>query len=141
MLVQGNPHLGPTSRPSSSYSTFDDGLLSPGGPRTRSRSNSRVNDPEGDVRLSSKEASSRYYPSSEFTDGDNRSAYKKPFVYTRLEVSGNCILRVLFFQKAYILMLSLFTELEASTRMFGQLADPNGANNALSQVLYGLALR
>ena len=25
--------------------------------------------------------------------------------------------------------------------MFGQLADPNGANNALSQVLYGLALR
>lgn len=28
-----------------------------------------------------------------------------------------------------------------STRMFGKLADPNGANNALSQVLYGLALR
>lgn len=25
--------------------------------------------------------------------------------------------------------------------MFGQLADPNGTNNALSQVLYGLALR
>ena len=25
--------------------------------------------------------------------------------------------------------------------MFGQLADPNGANNPLSQVLYGLALR
>ncbi|KAL1952542.1 hypothetical protein VTO42DRAFT_4826 [Malbranchea cinnamomea] len=32
-------------------------------------------------------------------------------------------------------------ELEKSTQMFGQLADPNGANNALSQVLYGLALR
>ncbi|KAL4957372.1 hypothetical protein BDW69DRAFT_180690 [Aspergillus filifer] len=32
-------------------------------------------------------------------------------------------------------------ELEQSTRMFAQLADPNGANNALSQVLYGLALR
>lgn len=31
--------------------------------------------------------------------------------------------------------------LEASTRMFGRLADPNGANNPLSQVLYGLALR
>ena len=25
--------------------------------------------------------------------------------------------------------------------MFGRLADPAGANNALSQVLYGLALR
>jgi hypothetical protein len=25
--------------------------------------------------------------------------------------------------------------------MFGRLANPNGANNALSQVLYGLALR
>lgn len=25
--------------------------------------------------------------------------------------------------------------------MFGRLADPRGANNALSQVLYGLALR
>ena len=32
-------------------------------------------------------------------------------------------------------------DLENSTRMFGRLADPNGDNNALSQVLYGLALR
>jgi len=32
-------------------------------------------------------------------------------------------------------------ELEKSTAMFGRLADPNGANNPLSQVLYGLALR
>jgi hypothetical protein len=32
-------------------------------------------------------------------------------------------------------------DLENSTRMFGRLADPNGENNALSQVLYGLALR
>ncbi|KAK2741921.1 hypothetical protein FQN57_005480 [Myotisia sp. PD_48] len=32
-------------------------------------------------------------------------------------------------------------ELPRSTEMFGKLADPNGANNALSQVLYGLALR
>jgi hypothetical protein len=32
-------------------------------------------------------------------------------------------------------------DLTNSTTMFGQLADPKGANNALSQVLYGLALR
>ncbi|KPM34870.1 hypothetical protein AK830_g11710 [Neonectria ditissima] len=32
-------------------------------------------------------------------------------------------------------------DLERSTRMFGKLADPRGANNPLSQVLYGLALR
>lgn len=32
-------------------------------------------------------------------------------------------------------------DLTTSTHMFGQLADPKGANNALSQVLYGLALR
>ncbi|KAI9048095.1 hypothetical protein LZ554_007891 [Drepanopeziza brunnea f. sp. 'monogermtubi'] len=32
-------------------------------------------------------------------------------------------------------------ELETSTQMFGRLADPTGENNALSQVLYGLALR
>lgn len=32
-------------------------------------------------------------------------------------------------------------ELEKSTAMFGRLADPKGANNPLSQVLYGLALR
>lgn len=31
--------------------------------------------------------------------------------------------------------------LEEATSMFGRLADPNRANNALSQVLYGLALR
>lgn len=32
-------------------------------------------------------------------------------------------------------------DLKTSTGMFGRLADPNGENNALSQVLYGLALR
>lgn len=32
-------------------------------------------------------------------------------------------------------------QLEVATKMFGRLADPNGENNALSQVLYGLALR
>ena len=32
-------------------------------------------------------------------------------------------------------------ELAVSTQMFGRLADPKGENNALSQVLYGLALR
>lgn len=32
-------------------------------------------------------------------------------------------------------------DLEQSTKIFGILADPKGANNALSQVLYGLALR
>ena len=32
-------------------------------------------------------------------------------------------------------------DLQRSTAMFGRLADPKGANNALSQVLYGLALR
>jgi hypothetical protein len=31
--------------------------------------------------------------------------------------------------------------LEASTALFGRLADPSGHNNALAQVLYGLALR
>lgn len=34
-----------------------------------------------------------------------------------------------------------YVDLEKSTQMFGQLANPNGANNPLSQVLYGLALR
>lgn len=45
---------------------------------------------------------------------------------------------------AYMRITSLhfwLTGLEQSTEMFGRLADPNGANNALSQVLYGLALR
>ncbi|KAH0259606.1 HCP-like protein, partial [Aureobasidium melanogenum] len=32
-------------------------------------------------------------------------------------------------------------DLERSTQIFGRLADPNGANNPLCQVLYGLALR
>ena len=32
-------------------------------------------------------------------------------------------------------------DLQKSTEMFGRLADPKGPNNALSQVLYGLALR
>ncbi|CRG91654.1 hypothetical protein PISL3812_08704 [Talaromyces islandicus] len=74
-LVQGNPRLG----------------ASPDG--SRSRSNSRVYEPQSD--LSIQEA-------------------------IRLHESG---------------------ELEKSTEMFGALADFNGANNALAQVLYGLALR
>lgn len=32
-------------------------------------------------------------------------------------------------------------QLDQSTQLFGRLADPHGANNPLSQVLYGLALR
>lgn len=32
-------------------------------------------------------------------------------------------------------------DLEKATTMFGRLADPKGQNNALSQVLYALALR
>ncbi|OTB00041.1 hypothetical protein M426DRAFT_324617 [Hypoxylon sp. CI-4A] len=32
-------------------------------------------------------------------------------------------------------------QLDRSTQLFGRLADPHGANNPLSQVLYGLALR
>jgi hypothetical protein len=39
------------------------------------------------------------------------------------------------------LTLAIAIDLERSTAMFGRLADPHGANNALSQVLYGLALR
>jgi hypothetical protein len=39
------------------------------------------------------------------------------------------------------LMFLTIPDLEHSTAMFGRLADPGGANNALSQVLYGLALR
>jgi hypothetical protein len=38
-------------------------------------------------------------------------------------------------------MTNTYPDLEASTRMFKKLADPNGENHALSQVLYGLALR
>lgn len=37
--------------------------------------------------------------------------------------------------------VALSSDLEQSTAMFGRLADPKGANNPLSQVLYGLALR
>lgn len=33
------------------------------------------------------------------------------------------------------------SDLSQSTAMFGRLADPQGENNAISQVLYGLALR
>ena len=40
-----------------------------------------------------------------------------------------------------VLSLGVVSDLTNSTKMFGRLADPNGENNALSQVLYGLALR
>ncbi|KAL1993271.1 hypothetical protein VTN49DRAFT_3220 [Thermomyces lanuginosus] len=93
-LIQSNPRISPSpSRgraPSRSQQT--PGYLEE--PRRgRSRSNSRVNDPEGDVTI--QEA-------------------------IRLHEAG---------------------ELERSTEMFHKLADPNGADNALAQVLYGLALR
>ncbi|KAL1879579.1 ATP synthase F(0) complex subunit B1, mitochondrial [Paecilomyces lecythidis] len=89
ILVQGNPSLSPSSRPSSFLS--DQGPRDDG--RPRSSSSARINDPEGDVNI---------------------------LEAIRLHESG---------------------DLARSTQMFGTLADPNGANNALSQVLYGLALR
>ena len=37
--------------------------------------------------------------------------------------------------------MSYHVELEKSTQIFAKLADPDGSNNSLCQVLYGLALR
>lgn len=39
------------------------------------------------------------------------------------------------------MLMANMQDLERSTEIFGRLADPNGTNHALSQVLYGLALR
>ncbi|KAL1965809.1 hypothetical protein VTN77DRAFT_5130 [Rasamsonia byssochlamydoides] len=90
-LIQGDPRLASPTSPLSPRGRLEVGT--PEQRRSRSRSNSRVSDPEGDVTI--QEA-------------------------IRLHEAG---------------------ELERSTQMFGVLADPNGANNALGQVLYGLALR
>lgn len=43
--------------------------------------------------------------------------------------------------KINLMAFAIITELEKSTQLFGILADPNGSNNAIAQVLYGLALR
>ncbi|RAL09790.1 tetratricopeptide repeat protein [Aspergillus homomorphus CBS 101889] len=90
VLVQRNPQFAACLSPTTTSTGFGlDGAAS----RSRSSSQSRINDPEGDVNI--QEA-------------------------IRLHEAG---------------------DLEQSTKMFGRLADPEGANNALSQVLYGLALR
>jgi len=57
----------------------------------------------------------------------------------RLEVSAD--IRNAFLNIYTDVVLRWYTDLARSTQMFGTLADPDGANNALSQVLYGLALR
>lgn len=63
-----------------------------------------------------------------------RSIYRKQFGFMRRVVSTSPV--------SYVPSHSLVNlDLERSTQMFGQLADPHGANNPLSQVLYGLALR
>lgn len=63
-----------------------------------------------------------------------RKTSRKPSGSTRLAVS---------FTRSYKdgPDADLVPDLERSTEIFGRLADPNGTNNALSQVLYGLALR
>ncbi|CAI7571719.1 unnamed protein product [Penicillium pancosmium] len=86
VLVQKNPHFGPTS-PIHSQTELRPGQM------PRSRSSSSVGDQQDDINI--QEA-------------------------IRLHEAG---------------------DLERSTKMFGHLADPNGTNNPLSQVLYGLALR
>jgi len=60
---------------------------------------------------------------------------KKPSDCTRAEVGG-------YIHMNWVAQgANGHQDLEASTAMFGKLADPDGPNNALSQVLYGLALR
>lgn len=69
-----------------------------------------------------------------WTDGPNRKTSKRRSDCTRKGVSDMSKQRLQQGADGH-------QDLEASTAMFGRLADPNGANNALSQVLYGLALR
>lgn len=63
-----------------------------------------------------------------------RKASRRLFDCTRKGVSW-------YTECALKMRLTVCSDLEASTALFGRLADPNGANNALAQVLYGLALR
>ena len=66
----------------------------------------------------------------------DRKTSNKPSSCMKLAVSQQRTLR-----QTNAEMLRFRLDLKQSTAMFGRLADPNGANNALSQVLYGLALR
>lgn len=78
------------------------------------------------------------------TTVSHRLIYKRQFDFTKLEVSLNGSgdgQHSTYLGSYKLTWLTVLSELEKSTQMFAQLADPNGANNALSQVLYGLALR
>ncbi|KJK61970.1 Sel1 repeat [Aspergillus parasiticus SU-1] len=83
--------------------------------RSRSSSRSGLSDPQGDVNIQE---------AIRLHEAGGRGK-------TIIEILGDM----------YILTQVTLAELEKSTEMFRRLADPNGANNALSQVLYGLALR
>ncbi|KAI1660829.1 HCP-like protein [Daldinia decipiens] len=65
-------------------------------------------------------------------DGGNGNGYKTDGVVSSKVIDDNI-------QEA--IRLHEDGQLDQSTQLFGRLADPQGANNPLSQVLYGLALR
>ncbi|TQB75483.1 hypothetical protein MPDQ_002776 [Monascus purpureus] len=111
MLVQQNPQF------KNSHTDFDALGSECRRPRSRASSRGSISNQEGDVSmklLGSVDLGSLFSNG----EGENRSTYKRLSDSTKLEV-----------------------ELEKSTQMFAKLADPHGENNALSQVLYGLALR
>jgi hypothetical protein len=64
-----------------------------------------------------------------------RIIFKKLLDFMKLEVPSHLTSITVFYH------LTVLPDLVNSTAMFGRLADPDGENNALSQVLYGLALR
>lgn len=128
VLVQRNPQFGYSGSSLPGQVEEPVGL---GVEQARSRSSSRsrvVSDPDTDVGCVY-----LYFEVVELMAF--RSIFKKRFDYMKLEVSS--------FNIYWVFSLTFYTrvDLERSTHMFGQLADPNGANNPLSQVLFGLALR
>ncbi|EFE41504.1 conserved hypothetical protein [Trichophyton verrucosum HKI 0517] len=84
------------------------------GNRSRSSSVGKVNDPEGDETI--QEA-------------------------IRLHEAGGKQPHPVTARMSIALLTQPPSDLEKSTHIFGKLADPQGQNNALSQVLFGLALR
>lgn len=70
----------------------------------------------------------------------DRTIYRKQSYCTRPEV---CYYSFSYLRESRLAdkKLNFEPDLRRSTAMFGRLADPDGENNALSQVLYGLALR
>lgn len=142
LLAMGNLSSGTISSQPTTVPTAETIALGAGSPPVKRNRSPSVSAPEGDVSHIALGVGSEALSTGRLISlSRSRRPSRRRSGFTRREVRKTEALRLPHAREKGFLLRGSVTDLPQSTKMFGRLADPDGPNNALSQVLYGLALR